>query len=340
MRVNIFAYSDQGCELALQISKLFENSSCYAIEKFAQIHNVIAVQSTMQKAREVFENSDLIVFVGACGIAVRAIAPVVKNKLKDPAVLVVDDKANFVISLLSGHIGGANDYCKIIANKISATPVITTATDINDKFAVDSFAKKNDLFITSLKNAMTFSAEILNNELGISLGEDIILKDKLPNGISLNKKSNIGVYIGSENLKPYGTTLHLVPQTLYVGIGCKKCTTKEQIRELFLKVLADNNLHIKAVKGIFSIDIKSEEQGLIDFCKSINIKVKFFSAGELNEVKGSFTSSSFVKSVTGTDNICERSAVKGSNGGKIIVKKTSQNGVTVAIAQNKIEVVI
>lgn len=338
MNVNIFAYSDKGCILALKIAELFPNVNCYAVEKFAKYHKITAVKSTMEKAREVFAYSDLIVFVGACGIAVRAIAPVIKNKIIDPACVVIDDGANFAIPILSGHIGGANDYCKIISAKTGAVPVITTATDINGKFAVDSFAKKNNLFICSMKTAMTFSAEILKRDLSITFGDDVICKDKLPNGITFNKEIDTGVYIGAKKLIPYKTTLHLIPKTLYVGIGCRRNTTKEQIKTLFLKVLDENNLHIKAIKGIYSIDIKKDEVGLHNFCESIKIEPIFFSADELNKVTGVFTSSSFVKSVTGTDNVCERSALLASKNGEILVKKTSLDGVTIAIARGKQEV--
>ncbi|MFI3325626.1 MAG: cobalamin biosynthesis protein [Clostridia bacterium] len=338
MNVFLFAYSEKGCKLALKIAELFENSTLFSGEKFAKFHGVTPVKSTVLKAREVFDVSDLMVFVGACGIAVRSVAPCIKSKTSDPAVVVVDDMGNFVVSLLSGHIGMANDYCKFIANSINAVPVITTATDVNGKFSVDSFAVKNGLVISSMQKAMEFSAEILNENLPISYGKEVICQENLPNGLVKHKENHIGVYLGFENKNPYKNTLHLVPKVLSVGIGCKRDISKQAIQTLFDKVLNEYNLNENAVKGIFSIDLKKNEKALLDFCDEHNFNATFYTKEELLKAKGEFTSSNFVKTVTGVECVCERSAILGLNAGKILVKKTSLNGVTVAVAFEEINI--
>lgn len=124
----------------------------------------------------------------------------------------------------------------------------------------------------------------------------------------------------------------------YLGIGCRKDIEKEKIEDLFFKVLNENNIDIKAIKLVASIDLKENEQGLLEFCEKFNFPVNFYSADELMQLKGEFTASNFVKSITGVENVCERSALKASENGKIIVKKTSQNGVTIAVASREQEV--
>ncbi|MFI3226078.1 MAG: cobalamin biosynthesis protein [Clostridia bacterium] len=338
MNVNIFSYSNQGCELAIKISKIFENSRCFAIEKFAKKYNLICVSSTTSKAREVFPNSDLLIFIGACGIAVRAIAPVIQSKTTDPACLVIDDGGNFVIPILSGHIGGANDFCRLISHKIGASSIITTATDVNNRFSVDSFAKKQNLKISDMHTAMEFSAEILTCDLPILVDENVKIKTNLSNGIFHSKTGDFGLYIGNKTVTPYKKTLQLIPSNLTVGIGCRKNISMENIEKLFLKVFNDNNLQIRSVNSINSIDIKSNEYGLLEFCKKYDFPINFYTSSELLALNGNFTSSNFVKSVTGVDNVCERSAIKASNNGKILIYKTSLDGVTIAVASEEKEI--
>ncbi|MFI3207457.1 MAG: cobalamin biosynthesis protein [Clostridia bacterium] len=338
MNVNIFAYSDKGCQLAIKISEIFDNVSCFALQKFAEKYSINPHKSTGEKVKELFDKSDLLVFVGACGIAVRAIAPLVKSKTSDPACIVIDDCANFVIPILSGHIGGANEFCKIIAEKTGATPVISTATDVNEKFSVDTFATKQNLFISSMSMAKNFSAEILKGNLPICFCEEIKAKTSFSNGIFESDSGKIGAYIGYKKIKPFEKTLRLVPKILSVGIGCRKNIEKEKIENLFFKTLNENNIDINAIKSIASIDIKSEEKGLLEFCEEQNFGIEFFSAKELLSLKGEFTASNFVKSITGVDNVCERSAVKIANSSNLIVKKTSLDGVTIAIASEEKEI--
>lgn len=150
--------------------------------------------------------------------------------------------------------------------------------------------------------------------------------------ISEDKDCRTGLYIGSKDIKPFPVTLRLVPRNIVLGIGCKRGTECEAIENAVISALKKADISMKRVADIATADIKANEQGLLSFCQKNGLKLSTYTAQELMEVKGSFTVSDFVRAVTGADNICERSAVKCS-GGKLILRKTASNGVTVAAAE-------
>lgn len=279
---------------------------------------------------EGFEKKQCMVFIGAAGIAVRSIAPNIKDKLTDPPVIVIDEKGEFVIPILSGHFGGGNVLAKEISQVIGATAVITTATDVNNLFAVDTFAKRNNLIIKERELAKKISAEILNGK-EIGFYSDIELKVKIPENLTQSENGDLGFAISIYKKNCFKETLHLVPKAVVLGIGCKKGTTEEDIEQTIFKTLEEHSIDILSVAEVATIDIKKIEKGLVDFCKKMNVNIRCFSAEELRNARGNFTSSNFVKQTTGVDNVCERAAVLDS-GGELIIKKTTGNGVTVAVA--------
>ncbi|MEA5082636.1 MAG: cobalt-precorrin 5A hydrolase [Lachnospiraceae bacterium] len=279
---------------------------------------------------EGFEKKECMVFIGAAGIAVRSIARYVKDKLTDPSVIIIDEKGEFVIPILSGHVGGGNAIAKEISNAIGATAVITTATDVNNLFAVDTFATRNNLIIKERELAKKISVEILNGK-EIGFYSDIELKGKVAENLTQSKNGDLGFNVSIYKRNYFKETLHLVPKTVILGIGCKKDTSEEEIEQIVFKTLEEYNIDIISVAEVATIDIKKNEIGLVNFCKKMNINLRCFSAEELENAKGSFTSSEFVKQTTGVDNVCERAAILAS-GGELIIKKTTGNGVTVAAA--------
>lgn len=295
-----------------------------------------------------FDSNDVLIFVGACGIAVRKIAPYIKDKQTDPAVICIDELGTYVIPILSGHIGGANDIAGYIAEQINSTAVITTATDINGRFSVDSWAAKNGFIIDDIKAAKEVSSAILEQD--ISLISEFKIAGQLPAGIrsedgntvrSYNDsadgfRSDIGIYIGCSIRKPFSKTLRLIPRAVHLGIGCRKGTDEESIRQAVDKVLSEHDIDKRAVKCISSIDIKSGEKGLLDYAEYNNLPINFYSAEELNNLDGDFTSSEFVKGITGVDNVCERAAMMGAE--HLLVRKNAVNGVTIAAAIEHMEV--
>ena len=283
------------------------------LQSFSSLHTV---------TKTAWENYDALVFIGAAGIAVRAIAPYVDNKAKDRAVVVVDEKGDFAIPVLSGHIGGANELARKIAATTGGTAVITTATDINNKFSVDTFAVKNNLHIGDTKLIKEISARVLDGEK-IGLYSEYELKN-IPDIFTQN--AEVGICISHENKKPFPITLNLIPKNIVLGIGCKKnCGTVE---ESILNFLKTNNIGINSLKAISTIDIKQNEKGIVDFCDKYSLQLLTFTADELNNVSGDFTPSEFVKKTVGVDNVCERAVC--AAGAKLIYKKTPLNGTAIA----------
>lgn len=280
-----------------------------------------------------FTNCDALVFIGACGIAVRMIAPYVQSKTSDPAVIVMDERGKHVISLLSGHIGGANALALKIAEALGAEPVITTATDVNGRFSVDTWASLHDCAIDSMSIAKKFSAEILKRDLPMC--SEFAMGD-LPCGTIAGSEGEIGAYIGIYKREPFETTLRLIPRVVCLGVGCKRGTEKETIAAAVANALENAGIDERSIGAIASIDVKENEIGLREYIEEKGVRSMFFSAEQLNAAPGEYTGSAYVQKTVGTDNVCERSAVcAAGEGAQLILRKTAGNGVTVAAAIKK-----
>ena len=329
MKLAIFAFTRKGCSFAAQCRETLnaDETRMVTMEKFG-LPGFESYQPPLSGCMEsYFHWADTILFIGSTGMAVRAIAPWVVDKKQDPAVLVLDEGGHYLISLLSGHIGGANALTRELAQKINAQPIITTATDVEGKFSVDTWATEQGLHISDMNLCKAVSAAILEGNVPIC-GENLPFR-KLPPGLVEKETGPLGIYVGIHNRKPFEKTLVLTPKTLTLGLGCRRGTPKENIEEAVRAVFAENDLRLEAVAKAASIDLKANEQGLLDFCTDRGIPVKFYTAEELQKAEGDFTPSAFVKSVTGVDNVCERAAVVA--GGELLVHKTVRNGVTVAV---------
>ena len=274
---------------------------------------------------------DALVFVGAAGIAVRAVAPFVSDKLSDPAVLCLDERGQFVVPLLSGHIGGANRLARQIASALGATPVITTATDVNGRFSVDAWASERGFAISDMALAKRVSAEILTRE--IPFCADGPVSGELPDGLVPGDSGPLGICASTRRLQPFDATLLLAPKALRVGIGCRRGTPREAIDARIEAVFAANGLNIEAVGAVATIDRKGDEPGLVDCCRDRGWPLKLYTAEQLEAVPGAFSDSEFVRAAVGVGNVCERAAL--AEGGRLVVPKTAGDGVTVAVAEMK-----
>lgn len=332
MKLAVFAFTAKGCLLARSCREALhaDETRMVTMEKFG-FPDFEAYRPPLSRCMQpYFCWADAIVFVGSTGMAVRAIAPWVRDKKQDPAVLVLDEGGHYLISLLSGHIGGANGLTRALAKKIGAQPIITTATDVEGKFSVDTWATEQGLHIGDFGLCKAVSAAILEGEIPICGGYARF--DRLPTGLVEKTGGPLGIYVGIHDRHPYDRTLILTPRVLTLGLGCRRDTPKEAIEEAVKTVLKENGLRIEAVARAASIDLKANERGLLSYCTEHGFPVEFFTARELQKASGEFTPSKFVQSVTGVDNVCERAAVM--YGGKLIVHKTAHNGVTVAVAED------
>ena len=330
MKLAVFAYSRQGLKTARRVLAVFPGAA-YAPERFAEADFRPIPQPSADFYGTLLEESDALIFVGAAGIAVRAVAPHVRSKATDPAVLCIDERGQFVIPLLSGHIGGANALAEDLAAALGSTAVVTTATDVNSRFYVDKWAAENGCIIDDLKAAKAVSAAILERD--IPLCTPLPVAGELPPGVVRGDTGDVGIYIGWEKRTPFSTTLRLIPKALRLGIGCRRGTEAAALQSAVEMVLDENNIDPRAVKHAASIDLKKDEPGLFDYCAAMGWPLALYGAEELRAVEGDFTPSAFVERVTGVDNVCERAALLGAE--TLIVKKTARNGVTVAVAAEK-----
>ena len=316
LRVAVFCFSDRGAALAERIAGLFSGA-----------RRIRPRGDLAARAAECFRECDALIFVGAAGIAVRAIAPHVAAKTADPAVIVADDCGRHVVSLLSGHIGGANRLTRQIAARIGAEPVVTTATDVNQRFSIDEWAARRGLSIESMDAAKRFSAEILRRDLPLT--GDFPVDGPLPAGVFPGAEGDVGAAISCYRKHPFAVTALLSPRIVHLGIGCKRGAGAEAIAA----AVDGLNLAPGAIVRAASIDVKAHEPGLLAFCRARGIEIRFYSAAELSAAEGEFTPSEFVKKTVGVDNVCERAAVVSAGpGAKIFIRKTRGDGVTVAAA--------
>lgn len=321
-RAAVICYTDRGAETAERVAQILR-----------QNHEVALYRAKCQVG-ELFSAVDVLVFVGACGIAVRAIAPFVRSKTTDPAVIVTDERGLNVISLLSGHIGGANGLTRRIAAALGGNPVITTATDVNRRFAVDEWAARHGVAIQSMQAAKQFAVEILKRDL--PLQSDFPVCGALPGGVFCADQGEFGAAISCRGRTPFDRTLQLIPRILHLGVGCKRNTPAEKIRAAVERVLAAEGYRREAVASVASIDLKRDEAGLLAFCAEEKLPVEFYTAEELRGVPGEFSASAFVQDTVGVDNVCERAAMRSAGeGASLIIRKNCLDGVTVAVAQEK-----
>lgn len=325
MKLAAIAFTQAGMTLGRTLERLLPEDSV-ALACGTGDHKV----SLKNWTAEQFYAADALVFIGASGIAVRAVAPHLRSKTSDPAILVLDDRGKFCISLVSGHLGGANDLARRLASLLNAVPVITTATDNHGVFAVDSWAKSQGLVIANPEEIKTVSAKLLAGSV-VRLFSEFPIAGQIPDGVVLVRGKPYDISI---TLKPHMAkgTLYLIPPIAAVGIGCRKGIAVEALEQAYELLLGKGSVDPRAVMGAFSIDMKHGEPGLLAFCENRRLSLTTYSAQQLNEVKGSFTASAFVQKTTGTDNVCERSAVLGSGCGRLFLKKNAGNGVTMAMA--------
>ncbi|MDR2523350.1 MAG: precorrin-4 C(11)-methyltransferase [Synergistaceae bacterium] len=309
------AFTRQGAELASRLSGVIGEGRVFVPERFAGEGRETFPGTVSAWAGEWFPRSRALVFISAAGIAVRAIAPHLRNKAADPAVVVLDDAGRSVVSLLSGHIGGGNDLARKIAALTGGNAVVTTATDTHRIEAADDWAAKNGCFVENPTAIKSVSAAMLEG---------------LPVGVAVTDE------VFEEMPPPWPVTLWLRPRVLVLGVGCKRGTAKEALdaaAEDFLRGAGRSPLSLKAVA---SINLKRSEPAILDFCRKHGpVPFLTYSAEELNRVEGPFFSSQRVLEVTGVDNVCERAAVLASGGGPLLRGKTIYPGIALALARCK-----
>lgn len=329
MNIRIISFTDRGRGVSQTLAAAL---SAHTVQQYAKADGFLPYASVRAFAQEAMQQADAVVFVGAAGIAVRAIAPFVHSKDTDPAVLVIDENGNFVISLLSGHIGGANAWTRRLADILHAIPVITTATDGRGVFAADSWAVQHGCAVKDIREIQYISGALLRGEQ-VGLRSDFPIVGALPDGVQTDTSHDCGMLISVREPErlPFAHTLHVVPRVVHVGVGCKKQTDPCALRTWTEGILRELRIVPQAVASVSSIDLKREEAAVLALAQAWRVPVHFYSAQQLEQVTGDFPRSDFVRRITGTDNVCQRAAAKASENGSCLLAKTAKDGMTVSI---------
>lgn len=301
-----------------------------------------AQESFADTVKKCFNQYDLLVFVMATGIVVRIIAPYLNHKSVDPAVIVMDEAGKNIISLLSGHMGGANDWTLRLAELMNGNPVITTASDIKGIKAVDTFAMENNLVFTDWTLAKEITAHLVNGG-GISVygGQSLTNPPQYypVDTVEGLRQYSYGLWVSDqEELDLDGRTLQLFPKRLVVGIGCRRNTPGEQIRLEIEGALRFLGKSIHCIKKLATVDVKQDEAGIIETAKLLRVPLEIISRPDIKKVEYRFESSEFVKKAIGVGSVSEPCAFIGSGGGKILLNKKKGKGITLSVAEITLEV--
>lgn len=342
----VLAITKNGIKIGQELKQIFPDWSVFAPSKFSSENNKIIWYSepTSEKIVDLFKNNNALVCLFSLGAVIRLVAPHLKDKKTDSAIIVIDDKTNFVISVLSGHIGGANELTQEIAEKLGALPVITTAADVNKTIAVDLVGREFDWKIDDDSMVTKISAYMVNEEpIGVlqEVGKKNWYKE-LP--------KNVTIYADLQDLKNSNSKAHLIisdriidenlsnesiiyrPPSLVIGIGLHGDTSKETIRKGIETCLQKFKLSSKAIAKLVSIKKPQDVQGLIDIGKEMEIPVEYVDRDELAKITAPNPSET-VKAFEGTASVSEAAAIKVSKGELIVEKQKFPPNLTIAIAR-------
>lgn len=338
MRLRLLAFSRRGAALCERLCAALTGSghTCAGFVKSAHGGDSALTPltgSTADWVGEAFEQADGLVFVGATGIAVREIAPFLQGKAVDPAVVTLDERGRWAVSLLSGHIGGANALTRDISAAIGCEAVITTASDLNGVFAVDDWAARQGMSIEGLSAAKVVAAALLDGrEAGFF--SDFPVEGPLPAGLRAAQSGPLGVSVTLGGSAPFTQTVRLIPRCVTLGVGCRRGASAADIDRAVAEVFAKAGVSPLAVRSVTSVDLKAGEQGLLEFCAGRALPFCCFTPAQLAAVEGAFSHSERVERVAGVGCVCERAACL--DGGTLLIPKTSVGPVSVAAAADAV----
>lgn len=347
-KIAILSITQNGKSLGLNIKNNIKNADLYFIKRdiVENETNVIQINKRLKDfVPEIFNQYDYIIFIMATGIVIRTIAPLVVSKFSDPAILVTDEKGKNIISLLSGHMGGANEMTLYISDLINSNPVITTATDVNEKSSLDMIAKKLNGHIDNFRdNVLRVNSMIVNNEkVGLLIDGNYDVDTK---GFILSNKDNlkdIDNIVVISNKKSIDTNLDftkkniikVVSKDIVIGIGCRKDTDSEYMKDSLVDFLIQQNIDINAIKEIGSIDIKKDEKAILNLSEYLGVPFKTFTDEEISQVEYLYDKSEWVKKNVGVYSVAEPVAHLLSNG-NLIIEKHKYKGITFSIGRIEI----
>ena len=345
MKGAVISVSRRGALLGQRVHAALDGITCYERAGAESGEEAVLFQRTFSLTEEIFSRYDGLLYIMASGIAVRAIAPHIASKASDPAVLVMDECGNHCISLLSGHLGGANDWAREIAAAVGADAVITTATDVHGRPAPDDIARKLYMRVEPLA-----ALKPVNSAIAEGKSFAWLVDPELPFAEEVRKKlAALGIVavlygedvpceaaavISESQLAVAVPHVYLRPKNLFVGLGCRRGTPEERIRDAFYGALHKTGAESWQVKALASVDVKANEPGLLQFAEHMNLPIHFYPADELKQWAdaGHVAVSEFVEKTIGVGNVCESAALREAWQGKTLLPKTKFVDATAAVA--------
>ncbi len=334
MKIAILSVSRKGFALSKKLTESYPEAVVHTSGSWRESDSQAIVPDLKALTGKLFDQMDALIFVMASGIAVRMIAPYLKGKDSDPAVLVMDDQGKWVIPLLSGHIGGANELAVTIAGRLGAQAAVTTATDGEGLTAVDMLAISRNCAIASLESAKRATAALLEGEqIGVCSWKPGA--NLLPEGYYAVSSRPLGsdgwrVLITPYAVEPEAKEVWLIPRCITLGMGCRKDADYDAIMKLVEEGLAELGLDRRAVSKIASIDLKAREPGLNRLAEVLKVPLVTYPAQVLEQAASECVQSKFVKSVTGVGAVSEPAGAVAS-GGRCLLPKRALNGITLSI---------
>ncbi|QWU17906.1 cobalt-precorrin 5A acetaldehyde-lyase [Paenibacillus sophorae] len=350
------AITKHGVEMARTLAADFPGTDLYYMSKFArgdetELGYGLFEGSVKLILPDLFKAyKGLIIFI-SLGAVVRMIAPILEDKKKDPAVIVIDDRGQHVISVLSGHLGGANELTLEVAKALGARPVITTASDVQGTIPVDLFGRGFGWEIESFDKATPVSASVVNEERIAVVQEAGETQwwtyDKpLPPHIAVYGHASEAMQaefdaalVVTDRLLEAGEEAALLkngvlyrPKTLVLGIGCNRGTSAEEIEHTIISTLSELRLSVKSVRNAATIVLKKDEEGLLEVCRKNKWKLELYTPDELNEVPLRNPSETVYK-YTGAYGVSEPAALRSSGAADWLLEKRKSGNVTISIAR-------
>lgn len=339
MKGAIFVFNEVGVSMAKIINEHLDFDIYSSSSVDDNTYQKIPIGITSFAGELISMGYTAFIYISACGIAVRTMAPHIIDKATDPAVVVVDCHGKNVISLLSGHLGGANELTKLIATTINGQAIITTASDQMGILAVDMLAKKLDCHIDSMEKAKMITAMLVNRKKIAVLSDIPLSKEVSSRGLTMIKTMDEaikfqGLIIVSETRDiPWEiTTVKLTPKYYSLGIGCRRGVQYREIAACLKKFLDANEIDVSRIKKIATIPLKAKEQGIITLANEMDIPLQIVDLEKIVEVEHRFSGSEFVKATVGVKSVAQPCAYISSGRGKVVGGRFAENGVTLAVA--------
>lgn len=345
MNLGVIALTKNGYQIALQLREalpcdLYLNQNVGVIDVAAGAH--IFERGLAALIAELWDCYDGFIMIMATGIAVRTCAPHIKDKRFDPAVVVVDEQGAFAISLLSGHLGGANALAKQVADLLGACPVITTATDIQQKPAFDLIAQRNHCLIENNGELKYISGALVNGGQVVVACTSPVEGD-WPQGLvpyEGGEPSHLVVISNRDERYRGEHVLYVRPRNLVLGIGCRRGTAFTDLASSLREFMDSHGYCTASLSTLVSLDIKATEPGLIELAQYYHIPFTCYTAAQLRPAADQSTSSSFVEETTGTASVAEAAVRLAAAGGKVLVGKTVYPGMTMALGERNQSIVL